>query len=132
MEKEILKTTLLSIGDGMVTTDKEGRITAMNMVAETITGWKQEEARGRFFDEVFRLVNEETGQEVENPVARVLQTGKIIGLANHTLLITEQGGIIPIADSAAPIKDEKDDVYGVVMVFRDVTKEREYHRRFCA
>lgn len=128
LEKEILKTTLLSIGDGMVTTDKEGRITAMNMVAETITGWKQEEARGRFFHEVFRLVNEETGQEVENPVARVLQTGKIIGLANHTLLITEQGGIIPIADSAAPIKDEKDDVYGVVMVFRDVTKEREYQQ----
>ncbi|MDK2986851.1 MAG: hypothetical protein PWQ96_2496 [Clostridia bacterium] len=123
-EKELLRTTLLSIGEGIVTTDQKGRITTLNKVAEEITGWSEKEAKGSFFSEVFRLVNETTGAEVEDPVGKVLRTGKIIGLANHTALINKEGRKVPIADSAAPIKDKKGKTHGVVLVFRDVTKEK--------
>ncbi|HKM40047.1 MAG TPA: PAS domain S-box protein [bacterium] len=129
LEKEILKTTLLSIGDGMVTTDRQGRITAMNIVAEKLCGWNQEQVKGRIFNQVFNLVNEETGIEAEDPVATVLETGKVISLANHTLLVNSQGDEIPIADSAAPIKDPQGKIHGVVIVFRDVSQEREYQNR---
>lgn len=128
LEKEVLRTTLLSIGDGMITTDREGKITVMNAMAESITGWKLEEARGQSFDKIFRLVSEETGKETENPVAKVLRTGRIVDLANHAILITKQGLKIPIADSAAPIRDDKGQVHGAIMVFRDVTREREYQQ----
>ncbi|MFZ5753557.1 MAG: PAS domain S-box protein, partial [Bacillota bacterium] len=124
-EKELLRTTLLSIGDGVVTTDQAGRITALNRAAEEITGWSEEAAKGRPFAEVFKLISKNTGQEVEEPVAKVLRTGKTIGLANHTALINKEGRQIPIAASAAPIKDEKGQTFGVVMVFRDVTQEKE-------
>lgn len=110
-EKELLRTTLLSIGEGIVTTDQKGRITTLNKVAEEITGWSEKEAKGSFFSEVFRLVNETTGAEVEDPVGKVLRTGKIIGLANHTALINKEGRKVPIADSAAPIKDKKGKKY---------------------
>ncbi|MDN5302947.1 MAG: diguanylate cyclase, partial [Thermoanaerobacteraceae bacterium] len=118
-EKELLRTTLLSISDGVVTTDEKGRITAINRAAEEITGWSEEEAKGRPFAQVFKLVNETTGEEAKDPVEKVLETGKITGLANHTALIAKDGRKIPIADSAAPIKDEKGQTFGVVMVFRD-------------
>jgi diguanylate cyclase (GGDEF)-like protein/PAS domain S-box-containing protein len=124
-EKELLKTTLFSIGDGVVTTDQAGRITALNRAAEEITGWSEEAAKGRPFAEVFKLISEDTGQEVEEPVAKVLRTGKTIGLANHTVLINKEGRQVSIADNAAPIKDEKGQTFGVVMVFRDVTQEKE-------
>lgn len=124
-EKEFLRTTLYSIGDGVVTTDKEGRITLLNKAAEEITGWGTKEAEGQPFSQVFKLINEDTGQEVEDPVSKVLQKGKVIGLANHTVLINKDEQQIPIADSAAPIKDDKDQLFGVVMVFRDVTREKE-------
>lgn len=124
-EKELLQTTLRSIGDGVVTTDNQGRITSLNSVAQELTGWDGEDAVGRPFTEVFRLQNEETGEAVENPVEKVLATGRIVGLANHTELVNQQGKRIPIADSAAPIKKDDDEVYGVVMVFRDVTHEKQ-------
>lgn len=124
-EKEILHTTLQSIGDGVVTTDKSGAITSLNGIAQELTGWSQSEAEGRNFTEVFRLENEETGMTVENPVKKVLETGRIVGLANHTVLINKCGRITPIADSAAPIRSENGEIFGVVMVFRDVSKEKE-------
>ncbi|GAB4273756.1 HD domain-containing phosphohydrolase [Thermincola ferriacetica] len=123
-EKELLRTTLVSIGDAVVCTDEKGRITIMNKVAGEITGWSEEEARGKMFDQVFRLVSEETGEVIENPVAKVLQTGKTAGPAPHTALITREGRQVPIVNSAAPIKDEKENIFGVVMVFRDITREK--------
>lgn len=117
-EKELLRTTLLSNGDGVATTDQAGRITALNRAAEEITGWSEEAVKGRPFAEVFKLISEATGQEVEEPVAKVLRTGKTIGLANHTALINKEGRQIPIADSAAPIKDEKGQPFGGLIQVR--------------
>jgi diguanylate cyclase (GGDEF)-like protein/PAS domain S-box-containing protein len=124
-EKEMLRTTLQSIGDGVVTTNNDGVITSFNSVAQEITGWKNDEAEGRLFTEVFRLQSEETGKTVENPIEKVLATGRIVGLANHTVLLTRQGKLVPIADSAAPIRTRDGQIFGVVMVFRDVSKDKE-------
>lgn len=128
IEKELFRTTLLSIGDGVVTTDLAGNITVMNQVAQEITGYSEEEVKGRPFAQVFQLISEGTGKKVEDPVAKVLETGKTIGLANNTVLIAKDGRQIPIADSAAPIKDEQAQTFGVVMVFRDVTKEKAWEK----
>jgi len=126
--KESLLTTLHSIGDAIIVTDKAGHVVIMNPVAERLTGWKETEATGRPLDEVFHIINEETHRMVEDPVARVLREGVVIGLANHTLLIAKDGREIPIADSGAPIQDEEGRVTGVVLVFRDQTKAREAQR----
>lgn len=126
LEKEILKTTLLSIGDGLVSTDYEGRITAINAAAEKISGWTEKEVLGQKFGQIFNLIDEKTGTKVADPVAQTLSQGKTIGLANHTLLVNKAGDKIPIADSAAPIKDAQGQIHGVVLVFRDVSSEREY------
>lgn len=128
-EKELLRTTLQSIGDGVVTTDNLGLITSLNEVAEKLTGWKNGTAIGKSFTEVFILRNEETGQPAENPIQKVLETGRIIGLANHTELVKLHGECIPIADSAAPIKAENGETFGVVMVFRDVSDEKKYSKQ---
>lgn len=128
-EKELLRTTLQSIGDGVVTTDNLGLITSLNEVAEKLTGWKNGTAIGKSFTEVFILRNEETGQPAENPIQKVLETGRIIGLANHTELVKSHGECIPIADSAAPIKAEDGETFGVVMVFRDVSDEKKYSKQ---
>lgn len=128
-EKEFLKTTLQSIGDGVVTTDNLGIITSMNSVAEKLTGWYDGAAVGKSFTEVFILQNEETRQTVENPIQKVLETGYIVGLANHTELVNRQGVRVPIADSAAPIKSADGQTFGVVMVFRDVRDEKEHHKQ---
>lgn len=119
------KTTLYSIGDAVITTDTEGKVKYINPVAENLTGWKESQARGKRIEKVFHIVNEYTREEVENPVKKVLEKGTIVGLANHTVLISKDGKEIPIADSGAPIKDEDGNVVGVVLVFRDQTKERE-------
>ncbi|MFZ7133171.1 MAG: PAS domain S-box protein [Eubacteriales bacterium] len=124
-EKELLRTTLLSIGDGVVTTDEFGKITSMNKVAEEITGWTEIEAIHQSFSHIFKLISEVTGKVVQDPISKVLRTGRIIGLANHTALINKEGVQVPVADSAAPIKNEEDEIYGAVMIFRDVTKEKE-------
>lgn len=123
-EKEMLNTTLRSIGDGVITTDVSGKITAMNKVAEAITQWRGEEAVGRTFNDVFILVNEKNGTKQEDPVKKVLETGKIIGLAKNTALLSKNKNRISIADSAAPIKNEEGEVFGAVIVFRDVRAEK--------
>ena len=128
-EKELLRTTLHSIGDGVVTTDNLGMITGMNSVAEHLTGWDAAQAVDRRFSEVFVLQNEDTGQAVENPIQKVLETGLVIGLANHTELVDLGGARTPIADSAAPIRAENGQTYGVVMVFRDVSDEKAHSRQ---
>jgi PAS domain S-box-containing protein len=122
--EESFRTTLRSIGDGVVTTDERGRVTGLNPVAEALMGWSAAEVRGRPLDEVFRIVNETTRLPVESPVARVLREGVVVGLANHTALIRPDGSEIPIADSGAPIRGDDGRVRGVVLVFRDATEER--------
>jgi PAS domain S-box-containing protein len=119
-----LQTTLLSIGDGMIATDAKGIVAFMNPVAERLTGWRAGEATGMPIRQIFHIVNESTRKKVESPVDRALQEGVIVGLANHTLLLTKDGRIIPIADSGAPIKDNENRVIGAVLVFRDQTEER--------
>ncbi len=123
--EEWLLTTLTSIGDAVIATDKEGFVTFMNPIAQNLTGWQQEEAKGKPLAEVFNIINEDTGIRVENPVVKVLRTGTIVGLANHTLLVRRDGKKIPIDDSAAPIKDDKGNINGVVMVFHDITERRQ-------
>ncbi len=127
--ESLYRTTLYSIGDAVITTDSNRFIHNMNSIAERLTGWKEKDAKGREVSEVFNIVNEFTLEKAENPVERVLREGIVVGLANHTLLITKDGRKIPIADSGAPIKDEKNNIIGVVLVFRDQTKEREYLRK---
>ncbi|MFH0782768.1 MAG: PAS domain S-box protein [Pseudomonadota bacterium] len=119
-----LKTTLHSIGDGVIATDERGSVTFMNPVAESLTGWTSGDAAGKAIKEIFRIVNESTLQEVESPVECVFREGIVVGLANHTLLVTRNGKMIPIADSGAPIKNEKGDIIGAVLVFRDQSEER--------
>ena len=123
-ERELLQVTLRSIGDAVITTDLEGRITDLNKVAESLTGWTQNDALGRPIDEVFRIVNEATREPAESPAKRALREGVVVGLANHTTLIRRDGAECPIDDSAAPIKDEDGRVSGCVMIFRDVTAQR--------
>ncbi|TAN43939.1 MAG: PAS domain S-box protein [Nitrospirae bacterium] len=120
-EKERLAVTLRSIGDGVITTDTHGTVVLMNKVAEDLTGWSNEDAEGKPLAEVFDIINENTRERCENPVTRVLHTGFIVGLANHTALINKDGSEIIIADSAAPIRDRESRIIGVVLVFRDIT-----------
>jgi PAS domain S-box-containing protein len=126
--EEDLDVTLQCIGDGVLATDIQGRIRRMNPVAEALTGWALAEARGRPVDEVFRIINEQTRRPAVVPVEKVLRTGEIHGLANHTVLIARDGRQCAIADSAAPIRDAAGAVRGVVLVFRDVTQERAIER----
>ena len=120
-EREWLQTTLASIGDAVIATDDAGNIAFMNSVAEALTGWSQTEAAGLPLDTVFRIINEHSRAPVENPVFAVLRDKRIVGLANHTILIARDGSERPIADSGAPIRDVNGAVIGVVLVFRDVT-----------
>lgn len=124
-----LRTTLASIGDAVIATDSSGHIEFMNPVAEALTGWSFAEARGKPVQTVFPIVNELTGEAMENPVARVLREGIVVGLANHTALIRRDGEKTSIADAGAPIRDERGNVSGVVLVFRDVTRERAAQKK---
>ena len=126
--EEDLHTTLLSIGDAVIATDAAGRVTRMNPVAERLTGWRAARARGRPLDEVFRIVNAETGDPVDSPVDKVMREGSVIGLANHTLLIARDGSRYQIADSGAPIHGADGSIKGVVLVFRDVSDEYRLQR----
>ncbi len=125
--EEQLSITLYSIGDGLIATDTDGRITLLNPVAERLTGWTLAEARGRPVAEVFRIRSAVTGEPAEIPVRRVLDSGTVVGLANHTELLSRDGSIYQIADSAAPIRDRDGHLHGVVMAFQDVTED--YHLR---
>ena len=122
-QSEWLRVTLASIGDAVISTDAEGRITFMNGVAEALTGWSQTEALGRALPEVFHIVNERTRQPVENPALLALRVGAIVGLANHTVLVARDGTERPIDDSAAML-NETGAAVGAVLVFRDVTEQK--------
>lgn len=121
--EENLSTTLDSIGDAVIVTDAAGKITRMNPVAETLTGWKQTEALHRELPEIFIILNSRTREPVQSPVERVLLDGRVVGLANDTLLKSRDGTERQIADSGAPIRDVAGRIIGVVLVFRDVTRE---------
>jgi PAS domain S-box-containing protein len=123
-QREWLRVTLTSIGDAVIATDVAGRVTFVNPAAESLTGWRAKEASGRPLPEVFRLVNEQTGGALEEPVAKVLREGRAVALANHAALVSRDGRIVPIEDSAAPILDEAAQVIGAVLVFHDVTEKR--------
>jgi len=125
---ERLRVTLESIGDAVIATDLEGRISNLNRVAESLTGWRAEEARGQPLETVFCIVNETTREPVENPATRALHDGVIVGLANHTVLIGRDGSETPIDDSAAPIRDPEGRVHGAILVFRDITERKAAER----
>jgi PAS domain S-box-containing protein len=115
-------TTLGSIGDAVIATDMSGAVTFMNSVAQSLTGWSPDDARGKSMELVFNIVNRDTRQPVENPVKKVVRERKIVGLANHTVLISKNGGEFHIEDSAAPIVTDSGEDIGVVLVFRDATE----------
>jgi PAS domain S-box-containing protein len=127
-ERERFRTTLTSIGDAVMVTDAQGRVTLLNPVAEALTGWDAD-AIGRPVETVFRIVNEESREPVENPVGKVLREGAVVGLANHTVLIGRDDRERPIDDSGAPIRDGRGRVVGVVLVFRDITERRATEQR---
>lgn len=126
--REVLRVTLRSIGDAVITTDIQGRVTYINGIGESLTGWSQQEALGQSLDQVFQIVNETTRLPVENPALRALRDGVVVGLANHTVLIRKDGSECPIDDSAAPIRDEQGNVSGCVLIFRDVGAQRLVER----
>jgi PAS domain S-box-containing protein len=127
-EKERLAVTLRSIGDAVITTDSDGRILLMNPIAEDLTGWRESDAVGRPLMEVFQIVDERTRKACANPVDKVISTGQIVGLANHTLLIAKDGREFYIADSGAPILGIQGDILGVVLVFRDTTERQRMEK----
>jgi PAS domain S-box-containing protein len=123
-QKEWFSTTLSSIGDAVIVTNPDGRVSFMNDVAQRLTGWSSTEANGHPLVDVFNIVNEETRQGAADPVAKVLESGNIAGLANHTLLIARDGKEYPIDDSAAPIRGVDGKILGVVLVFRDISERQ--------
>jgi len=124
-ERERLSVTLRSIGDGVIATDAQGNIEIMNVIAEELCGWNLNEVKGKPLISVFNIINENTRRPHENPVERVLLTGEIIELANHTVIIAKDGTERIIADSAAPIRDRDNKIIGVVLVFRDITEKQK-------
>ena len=124
-QAERLRTTLASIGDAVIATDRDNHITTMNAVAESLTGWSNEQAAGRPLSEVFQIVNEITREPVDDPAEEALREGKIVSLSNHTVLIAKDGSERAIEDSAAPIRCKVGEIVGCVLVFRDVTDRRK-------
>jgi len=127
-QREWFSTTLRSIGDAVIATDAEGKISLMNSVASELTEWKEEEARGRDLQEIFKIVNQETREIVENPVSKVRRLNRVVGLANHTVLISKNGKEYNIDDSGAPIRNAENEMVGVVLVFRDITRAYQMER----
>ncbi len=123
--EEWFRVTLTSIGDAVIVSDQKGKITFLNPVAEALTGATLSQARGRDIVDIFPIFNEFTGAVTQNPVAKVMDEGRVVGLANHTVLKHPDGHLIPIEDSAAPIRDDQGQLIGVVLVFRDVSNERK-------
>jgi PAS domain S-box-containing protein len=123
-QPEWCRVTLASIGDAVITADALGRVTFLNPVAESLTGWTLAEATGQPLENVFRIINEESRLPVESPTVRALPDGVVVGLANHSLLIDKDGTERPVDDSAAPIRNGKGQVAGVVLVFRDISERR--------
>jgi diguanylate cyclase (GGDEF)-like protein/PAS domain S-box-containing protein len=123
-QHELLRVTLQSIGDAVITSDAHGQVLWLNPVAQRMTCWSNEEARGRSLLEVFNLVDEETRRPIDSPLTGCLEQGKIVCLAKHALLISRDGDEFGIEDSASPIRSDEGQVLGVVLVFRDVTEQR--------
>jgi PAS domain S-box-containing protein len=123
-EREKLRVTLASIADAVIVADALGRVTLLNRVAQTLTGWAAEEARGLPLEQIFIIHNEQTGQPVENWVTDVLREGRLVASADHAVLTARDGFQRPIDESAAPIRDENGNVGGIVLVFRDVSEQR--------
>jgi PAS domain S-box-containing protein len=123
--EERFRVTLASIGDGVIATDTQGRVTFMNAVAEKLTGWSQPDSLGVPLDEIFQILSEIDRSRVENPVARVLRDGNVVGLGNHTILVAKDGSERPIDDSAAPVRDTNGEIIGVVLIFRDASPKRD-------
>lgn len=123
-ERERLRVTLASIGDGVISTDAAGRVDFLNPVAEELVGWSSGEVAGEPLKQVFQIVNETSRQPVDNPALRALREGRVVGLANHTVLISKDGTERPIDDSAAPIRDAAGNLIGSVLVFRDISERR--------
>lgn len=130
-QREWLRVTLTSIGDGVIATDTQGQVIFLNPVAQALTGWRPEDAVGQPMETIFNIVNEQTREPVENPIRKVLKTGSIVGLANHTILVARDGVERPIDDSAAPIRSDSNQTLGVVLVFRDVTERRQLENELC-
>lgn len=122
-QDEYFLTVLRSIGDGVMITDQDGKVTWMNAKAQELTGWSKHQAKGLPLAQVFRIINTKTRQPCADPVSKVLQTGEVVGLANHTSLLAKNGREYQIADSAAPIRDDQGIVHGVILVFHDVTED---------
>ncbi len=127
-EKQVSELTLLSVGDGVITTDTDGKITLMNRVAEFLTGWKSEDAIGKNIEKVFAIYNDKTEKKCDNIVYKVVNLGVTQELANHTILYSLDGKKRPIADSASPIKHENGEIIGVIIVFRDYSEKYEKER----
>jgi len=127
--EERYQTTVASIGDAVIVTDKVGLVTFLNTEGERLIGWMAEEALGRPLTDVFRIINARTRLPVENPVTKILRTGAVVGLANHTLLVARNGSEIPIDDSGAPVRRADGTIYGVVLVFRDSTERSQVEER---
>lgn len=124
-QREILETTLISIGDAVITTDENAKVTFLNRIAEDLTGWSNQDAQGVDLEQVFTIINEYNRGPVENPALRALREGVIVGLANHTILISRDGKEHPIDDSAAPIKTQAGVIAGSVLIFRDITERKK-------
>jgi PAS domain S-box-containing protein len=127
-QRQLLEVTLSSIADAVISCDNNGRITFLNPIAERVTGWNQDEARGQSLTKVFQIVNEDTRLTVDNPALRAIREGAIVGLANHTVLVRRDGGEVPIDDSGAPIKTADGRILGAVVIFRDISERRRAER----
>src|SRR3984957_2578594 len=125
IRRDYLETTLQSIGDAVIVCDSSGKVTLINQAAVGATGGTKEQAQAQPLETVFRIVNEDTRETVESPVAKVLRVGTVVGLANHTVLIRRDGTELPIDDSGAPIRDKDNEIVGVVLVFRDITERKQ-------
>lgn len=123
-----LESTLKSLGQAIITTDLDNKVVSMNSYAEELTGWKKDGAIGKSIDDVFNIVNSKTREKADNPVAKVLKYGRIVGLSNHTTLISKGGKEYHIADSGSPIKDDNENIIGVALVFRDITEKYRIRR----
>ncbi len=127
-QKELFRTTLASIGDAVISTDRGARVTFLNPVAEALTGWRSSDAEGEPLASVFEIVNEETRAPVQNPALRALRDGAVVALQNHTVLVAKSGTETPIDDSAAPIRDAHGMMTGAVLIFRDITERKAAER----